>query len=152
LRNNPRVLLLDEPTQGVDVGAKAALSDLVHGAAADGAAVLVASWDTSELASVCDRVLVMRDGAVVAEVEGGDLTEERLIVEGLGWHRCVCPGGRGQVAAASARVACTCPMAAQMRARPSDDVAARDLWVPGPVIPQVSTDLFAFVLNEPERG
>jgi ABC-type sugar transport system ATPase subunit len=84
LRNNPGVFLLDEPTQGVDVGAKTAIYDLVHSAAARGAAIVVASSDTSELASVCDRVLVMRDGAVCAEIQGGDLTEERLIVEGLG--------------------------------------------------------------------
>jgi ABC-type sugar transport system ATPase subunit len=83
LRNNPRVLLLDEPTQGVDVGAKQAIYELVHAAADDGAAVLMASSDTAELATVCDRVLVMRDGAVCAEVKGGELTEERLVLESL---------------------------------------------------------------------
>jgi ribose transport system ATP-binding protein len=83
LRNNPRVLLLDEPTQGVDVGAKRAIYELVHAAADSGAAVLMASSDTAELASVCDRVLVMREGAVCAEVKGGELTEERLVLESL---------------------------------------------------------------------
>ena len=83
LRNNPQVLLLDEPTQGVDVGAKQAIYELIHDAADRGAAVLMASSDTSELASVCDRVLVMRDGAVSAEVKGGELTEERLVLESL---------------------------------------------------------------------
>jgi ABC-type sugar transport system ATPase subunit len=84
LRNDPRVLLLDEPTQGVDVGAKAAIYELVHDAAARGAAVLMASSDTAELASACDRVVVMRDGRAAAEVRGGDLTEERLVIESLG--------------------------------------------------------------------
>jgi ABC-type sugar transport system ATPase subunit len=84
LRNDPRVLLLDEPTQGVDVGAKAAIYDLVHDAAARGAAVLMASSDTAELASVCDRVVVMRGGGATAEVRGADLTEERLVIESLG--------------------------------------------------------------------
>jgi ribose transport system ATP-binding protein len=84
LRNEPRLLLLDEPTQGVDVGAKAAIYDLVDDAAARGAAVLMASSDTAELASVCDRVVVMRDGAACAELQGRDLTEERLVVEALG--------------------------------------------------------------------
>jgi ABC-type sugar transport system ATPase subunit len=84
LRNDPRVLLLDEPTQGVDVGAKAAIYDLVHAAAARGAAVLMASSDTAELASVCDRVVVMRDGRAAADVCGADLSEERLVLEGLG--------------------------------------------------------------------
>jgi ABC-type sugar transport system ATPase subunit len=84
LRDEPRVLLLDEPTQGVDVGAKAAIYELVREAAARGAAVLIASSDTAELASVCDRVVVLRDGAACAEIEGPELTEERLVVEGLG--------------------------------------------------------------------
>jgi ABC-type sugar transport system ATPase subunit len=84
LRNDPAVLLLDEPTQGVDVGAKAAIYNLVNDAAARGAAVLMASSDTAELASACDRVVVMRGGLVAAEVSGGDLTEERLVLESLG--------------------------------------------------------------------
>ncbi|HEX6711945.1 MAG TPA: sugar ABC transporter ATP-binding protein [Thermoleophilaceae bacterium] len=84
LRNDPGVLLLDEPTQGVDVGAKAAIYNLVHDAAARGAAVLMASSDTAELAAVCDRVVVMRDGRAAANVRGGDLTEERLVIESLG--------------------------------------------------------------------
>ena len=58
---------------------------LVHDAAARGAAVLMASSDTAELASVCDRVLVMRDGAASAErPRAATLTEERLVIEGLG--------------------------------------------------------------------
>ena len=84
LRNEPRLLLLDEPTQGVDVGAKAAIYELVHDAAARGAAVLVASSDTAELASLCDRVVVMCDGIAAAEIPGRDLTEERLVIEALG--------------------------------------------------------------------
>jgi ribose transport system ATP-binding protein len=78
------VLLLDEPTQGVDVGAKTSIYDLVLGAAERGAAVLMASSDTAELALVCDRVVVMRDGRAAAEVRGSDLTEERLVIESLG--------------------------------------------------------------------
>jgi putative ABC transport system ATP-binding protein len=84
LAQQPRVLLLDEPTQGVDVGAKAAIYELIHDAAARVAAVVLASSDTSELAAVCDRVLVMRDGRAAAEVASADLTEERLVIESLG--------------------------------------------------------------------
>jgi ABC-type sugar transport system ATPase subunit len=84
LRNDPRVLLLDEPTQGVDVGAKAAIYNLIHDAAARGAAVVIASSDTAELAATCDHVIVMRDGRASADVRGGELTEERLVVECLG--------------------------------------------------------------------
>jgi ribose transport system ATP-binding protein len=97
LRNEPRVLLLDEPTQGVDVGAKAAIYELVRDAAAHGAAVLIASSDTAELASVCDRVVVLRDGEARAEVKGRDLTEERLVVEGLGLQASTAPAQPAEV-------------------------------------------------------
>jgi ABC-type sugar transport system ATPase subunit len=91
LRNEPRVLLLDEPTQGVDVGAKAAIYELVRSAAERGTAVVMASSDTAELASVCDRVVVMRDGAACAELDGSELTEERLVVESLGLATATTP-------------------------------------------------------------
>jgi ABC-type sugar transport system ATPase subunit len=84
LRMRPRVLLLDEPTQGVDVGAKAAIYELVLRAAAEGAAVLVASSDDKELALLCDRVIVLRDGRASAELDRRALSEERLVHESLG--------------------------------------------------------------------
>lgn len=79
LRNEPEVLLLDEPTQGVDVGAKAGIYELIASSAAAGAGVLVCSSDAKELALICDRVLVMRDGRAVAEVRRSDLTEAGLV-------------------------------------------------------------------------
>ena len=84
LRTEPRVLLLDEPTQGVDVGAKATIYGHVRDAAERGVAVLVASSDAEELVHLCDRVLVFRSGSVAAELRGSSLTEERLIAETLG--------------------------------------------------------------------
>lgn len=84
LRNDPRILLLEEPTQGVDVGAKAVIVDLIAAAAAGGAGVLICSSDDRELASICDRVLVMRDGNVVAEASGEELSEGFLVAAGLG--------------------------------------------------------------------
>jgi len=83
LRNKPTVLLLDEPTQGVDVGAKAAIYQLISDAASSGSGVLVASSDTAELATICDRVVVFRDGVVVAELDRQDLSESRLVEESL---------------------------------------------------------------------
>jgi len=62
------VLLLDEPTQGVDVGAKEEIHTFVDSAAATGSAVVVASTDSAELARLCDRVIVMHRGAIVDEV------------------------------------------------------------------------------------
>src|SRR6202161_4449868 len=83
LRVRPRVLLLDEPTQGVDVGAKAAIYELILAARSDGAAVLLCSSDTKELVSLCDRVLVLREGRVVSEIPRASLTEERLVRDEL---------------------------------------------------------------------
>ena len=84
LRNKPQVLLLEEPTQGVDIGAKQALYEAIDDAAAQGAAVLVCSSEAKELVRLCDRVLVLRDGRVAADLHGEDLTETRLVLEGYG--------------------------------------------------------------------
>jgi ABC-type sugar transport system ATPase subunit len=87
LRNKPKLLLLDEPTQGVDIGAKASIYELLAQAAASGTGVLVSSSDTKELALLCDRVLVMRDGAKVAVIDRSELSEDRMIRESLGLWR-----------------------------------------------------------------
>lgn len=81
LRTTPRVLLLDEPTQGVDVGAKSTIYDLLEQAADAGTAVLVASSDNEELVRLCDRVIVLDGGCVVAELDRAELTEGRLLTE-----------------------------------------------------------------------
>jgi len=79
LRTKPRVFLIDEPTQGVDAGAQTEIYELLIQAAKAGAAVVVASSDTKELAHICDRVLVMRDGVVSSELAGDDISESALI-------------------------------------------------------------------------
>ena len=79
LRTRPRVILVDEPTQGVDASAQPEIHGLLAKAAEDGAAVIVASSDTKELAQICDRALVMRDGVVTAELSGEGLNESTLI-------------------------------------------------------------------------
>jgi ribose transport system ATP-binding protein len=68
LRITPKVLMLDEPTQGVDVHAKATIHILARDAADNGAAVVIASSDDAELCDTCDRILVFRDGRIVAEL------------------------------------------------------------------------------------
>jgi ribose transport system ATP-binding protein len=78
LQRKPRILLLDEPTQGVDVGARAEIWKLIRAAAAEGAGALVASSDADELARACDRALVLRDGRIAAELAGQELTENRI--------------------------------------------------------------------------
>lgn len=84
LRNNPRVLLLEEPTQGVDIGAKQALYNAIDAAAESGAGVIVCSSEAKELVRLCDRVLVLRNGRVAAELTGEDLNETRIVLEGYG--------------------------------------------------------------------
>jgi ribose transport system ATP-binding protein len=78
LQAAPRLLLLDSPTQGVDVGARRQILALVREAAAGGASVLYASDDHAELAAVCDRVLVLAGGRIAHEVAGAALSEETL--------------------------------------------------------------------------
>jgi ribose transport system ATP-binding protein len=78
LSQQPSVFLLDEPTQGVDVGAKADLHRELLTAAEEGAAVVVSSSDLEELADLCDRVLVIVDGQISAELAGSELTEGNI--------------------------------------------------------------------------
>lgn len=78
MRRGPRVLLLDEPTQGVDVGARAEIYGLVRRAADAGAGVIVVSSDAEELTLLCDRVLILRRGVVVGDVERPQITDSRL--------------------------------------------------------------------------
>ena len=78
LRRKPQVLLLDEPTQGVDVGARFEIWEFVRRATREGTAVLVVSSDYEELAGVCDRVLIIRSGRIVAEASGTELTDKNL--------------------------------------------------------------------------
>ncbi len=73
----PRYLVLDEPTRGVDVGAKAELYEAVEEVAAAGTGVIVVSSELPELLRLCDRVVVLRDGRVAAEIDRADITEER---------------------------------------------------------------------------
>lgn len=78
LEIKPRLLLLHEPTQGVDVAARAAIYRLVREAAAGGMATLWVSSDFEELAAVCDRVLIMADGCIRSELAGAGLTEDTI--------------------------------------------------------------------------
>ncbi|MEA2182344.1 MAG: ribose transport system ATP-binding protein, partial [Solirubrobacteraceae bacterium] len=74
-----RVLLLDEPTRGVDISTKAEIYRIITGLAKDGLGVLVVSSELQELAGICTRVLIMREGELVAEVAGKDATEHELL-------------------------------------------------------------------------
>jgi ribose transport system ATP-binding protein len=79
MQRHPPVLLLHEPTQGVDVGAKADVFERLKDAADAGTAVVYSSAEYEDLAQMCDRVLVFQAGRIVAELAGADLTEDRLV-------------------------------------------------------------------------
>ena len=79
LLSKPAILVADEPTQGVDVGARAEIYRILREVSATGVPVVVASSDAKELEGLCDRVIVMSRGGVVATLTGADVTEERLI-------------------------------------------------------------------------
>jgi ribose transport system ATP-binding protein len=78
LRRQPEVLLLEEPTQGVDVGARAEIYELLRNAALEGTAVVLVSIDFEEVAGLCDRVLVVNEGRVIAELRKPDIDRETL--------------------------------------------------------------------------
>ena len=79
LATTPRVLLLDEPTKGVDVGAKYDIHGIVRDAAAAGAGCLVVSSDLPELLALADRILVMREGRLRGEIRGDQASEEQVM-------------------------------------------------------------------------
>ena len=78
LATGPRVLMLDEPTRGVDVGAKAEIYQLLFDAAESGVGVLVSSSENPELLTLCDRILVMFRGRIAAELSRDEATEARI--------------------------------------------------------------------------
>lgn len=84
LMRDPKVLLLDDPTKGVDVGAKGEFYKILSDLRERGVAILLHSSDDEELLGLCDRVLVMRDGVVRRELSGGDLNKSALVSASVG--------------------------------------------------------------------
>jgi len=84
LRLDPRLLVLDEPTQGVDVGAKAAIHKIIDGVAETGAAVLVVSTESEELVRLCDRIVVLAGGRIRTVCRASEITPDELTEMVLG--------------------------------------------------------------------
>jgi ribose transport system ATP-binding protein len=78
-RTSRKVIIMDEPTRGVDVGAKAEIYRIMRGLADKGLAVLMISSETPEVIGLADRVVVMREGVITGELTGDQITEERII-------------------------------------------------------------------------
>jgi ribose transport system ATP-binding protein len=83
LMTEPRIILLNDPTRGIDVGTKQELYRLMRELADQGAAILFYSTDYDELIGCCDRVAIMYDGRIVCELEGAELTETNIIAGAL---------------------------------------------------------------------
>jgi rhamnose transport system ATP-binding protein len=95
LLTKPTVLVLDEPTQGIDVGAKAEIHELMTELAEQGVAILMISSELSEILGMSDRIAVMREGAIVELLDRADATQERILARALGETSPVIPtGGR----------------------------------------------------------
>jgi len=84
LMRGPKVLLLDDPTKGVDVGAKGEFYKILSDLRERGVAILLHSSDDEELVDLCDRVLVMRDGVVSRQLSGGNLNKSVLVSASVG--------------------------------------------------------------------
>jgi inositol transport system ATP-binding protein len=79
LLSEPEVVILDEPTRGIDVGAKAEIYKLIGQLAQTGKAILMISSEMPEIMGLCDRVIVLHDGALVGELARAEFTQERLM-------------------------------------------------------------------------
>ncbi len=86
LKQKPDVVLLDEPTRGIDIGAKAEIHRLIREDATAGHGVIVVSSEMPELIGLCDRILVMHEGRLAGEVAGETTTEQELIHLATGSH------------------------------------------------------------------
>jgi ribose transport system ATP-binding protein len=75
----PRVLILSEPTAGIDIGARFVIYEELRRRAAEGLAILMASSDVEDLLASCDRVIVLRDGVAVAELAGSEMNKPAIV-------------------------------------------------------------------------
>jgi rhamnose transport system ATP-binding protein len=84
LATMPKIIILDEPTKGIDIGSKAAVHEFMAELAAEGLAVIMVSSEIPEVLGMSDRIIVMREGRIVAEVAGDDMTPETLVRHAAG--------------------------------------------------------------------
>ncbi len=87
IAQHPKIIILDEPTRGVDVGAKDEIYNIIHQLAGEGAAILVVSSDLPELLGIADRVLVMKEGSLVASIPREEMSEENIMYYATGVNK-----------------------------------------------------------------
>ena len=122
LATSPRVLILDEPTRGVDIGAKVEVHRIVSDLAASGLGIILISSDLPEVLAMSDRILVLHEGRVTAEIARSDATEERVMFAATGQVGASGDAGPdlppvGAIARPAARAGR--PMSAEASARPA---------------------------------
>jgi ABC-type sugar transport system ATPase subunit len=84
LASKPRVLILDEPTRGIDIGAKVEVHRIISELAASGLAIILISSDLPEVLAMSDRLIVMHEGRVTAELSRAEATQERVMFAATG--------------------------------------------------------------------
>jgi ribose transport system ATP-binding protein len=85
----PRILILDEPTRGVDVGAKSEIYRIMSQMAQQGVAILMISSELPEVVGMSDRVYVMHEGSIAGELSGSDITQENIMTLATGVETAV---------------------------------------------------------------
>jgi len=98
LATRPRVIILDEPTKGIDIGSKAAVHDFMSELAAQGLSVIMVSSEIPEVLGMSDRVIVMREGRIAGEFAGERMTPENLVRAAVGLDRDAPRPGEGEAA------------------------------------------------------
>lgn len=80
----PRILIVDEPTRGIDIGAKAEVHALLNRLAEDGMSIIVVSSDLPEVLAISDRVVVLKEGRITGVLDREDATQERVMLAATG--------------------------------------------------------------------
>jgi rhamnose transport system ATP-binding protein len=99
LASGPRVLILDEPTRGIDIGAKVEVHRLISELAAKGLAIILISSDLPEVLAMSDRIVVLHEGRITAEITRDQATQERVMFAATGSHRADEGGSAASTAA-----------------------------------------------------
>jgi ribose transport system ATP-binding protein len=84
LLSNPKIFILDEPTRGIDVGAKEEIYEIINGLAKSGQSIILVSSEMEELIGLCDRIIVMHEGRIKAEIDSKDATQELILRKASG--------------------------------------------------------------------
>ena len=84
LMENPDILILDEPTRGIDVGSKAEIYEIIYEIAKKGASVIVVSSELTEILGICDRIITVAEGKITAEFSGKTATDKEILAAALG--------------------------------------------------------------------